>query len=142
MVVDLVVGELDRVHERIAGRFGRAEPRARVREYVSGLVAGLERNNGWTAEHAGEVSQGLSNNGPASGDSELKIAIATDCAFGQGPYVTPAYDERPCCRPLALDTPREFEGKQLEPEHQEFGILGTWCRVSTIRQPSRQRTSR
>ena len=45
------------LHERIAGRFGRAEPRARVREYVSGLVAGLERKNGWTlAEWAGEVS--------------------------------------------------------------------------------------
>ena len=57
MVVELVVGELDRVHERIGGRFGRAEPRARVREYVSGLVAGLERKNGWTlAEHAGAVS--------------------------------------------------------------------------------------
>src|SRR5215471_14493907 len=57
MVVELVVGELDRVHERIAGRFGRAEPRARVREYVSGLVAGVERKNGWTlAEWAGEVS--------------------------------------------------------------------------------------
>jgi SRSO17 transposase len=35
----------------------RAEPRARAREYVSGLVAGLERKNGWTlAEHAGAVS--------------------------------------------------------------------------------------
>ena len=57
MLVDLAAGELDRVHERIAGRFGRAEPRARVREYVSGLVAGLERKNGWTlAERAGEVS--------------------------------------------------------------------------------------
>jgi hypothetical protein len=56
MVVDLVAGELDWVHERIAGRFGRAEPRARVREYVSGLVAGLERENGWTlAGHAGEA---------------------------------------------------------------------------------------
>ncbi len=56
-MVDLVAAELDRVHERIAGRFGRAEPRARVREYVSGLVAGLERKNGWTlAEWAGEVS--------------------------------------------------------------------------------------
>src|SRR5580693_600943 len=55
-MVDLVAVELDRVHERIAGRFGRAEPRARVREYVSGLVAGLERKNGWTlAEHAGEA---------------------------------------------------------------------------------------
>lgn len=57
MVVDLVVAELDRVHERVAGRFARSEPRTRVREYVSGLVAGLERKNGWTlAERAGEVS--------------------------------------------------------------------------------------
>ena len=57
MMVDLVAAELDRVHERIAGRFARSEPRARVREYVSGLVAGLERKNGWTlAERAGETS--------------------------------------------------------------------------------------
>jgi len=57
MVVDVVAAELDRVHERIADRFWRSEPRARVRKYVSGLVAGLERKNGWTlAERAGEVS--------------------------------------------------------------------------------------
>jgi SRSO17 transposase len=57
VVTDLVVAELDRLHGRIAGRFGRAEPRGRCREYVSGLVAGLERKNGWTlAEQAGEVS--------------------------------------------------------------------------------------
>jgi SRSO17 transposase len=57
MVVDVAAAELDRVHGRIAGRFARSEPRARVREYVSGLVAGLERKNGWTlAERAGEVS--------------------------------------------------------------------------------------
>ena len=40
MMVDVAASELDRVHERIAGRFARAEPRARVREYVSGLLAG------------------------------------------------------------------------------------------------------
>ena len=57
MVAGIAEAELDRVHERIAGRFARAEPRARVREYLSGLVAGLERKNGWTlAERAGEVS--------------------------------------------------------------------------------------
>src|SRR5215470_18763240 len=57
VVTDLVAAELGVVHERIAGRFARAEPRARVRGYVSGLVAGLERKNGWTlAEHAGDVS--------------------------------------------------------------------------------------
>ena len=57
MVVDIAAAELDAVHGRIAGRFARAEPRARVREYLAGLVAGLERKNGWTlAERAGEVS--------------------------------------------------------------------------------------
>src|SRR5919197_812602 len=57
VVVDVAVAELDRLHGRISGRFARAEPRARVREYVSGLVAGLERKNGWSlAEHAGDVS--------------------------------------------------------------------------------------
>ena len=56
MVVDLAAGELERALERISGRFARAEPRARVRRYVSGLVAGLERKNGWTlAEQAGET---------------------------------------------------------------------------------------
>lgn len=57
MVVDVAAVELDRLHGRVAGRFARAEPRARMREYVTGLVAGLERKNGWTlAERAGEGS--------------------------------------------------------------------------------------
>ena len=43
--------------ELIAGRFGRVEPRRRVGAYLRGLLAGLERKNGWTlAEHAGAVS--------------------------------------------------------------------------------------
>jgi SRSO17 transposase len=55
VVVDVAVAELDALHERVGGRFARSEPRARVREYVSGLAAGLERKNGWTlAERAGE----------------------------------------------------------------------------------------
>ncbi|MGY1984554.1 IS701 family transposase [Nocardia gipuzkoensis] len=57
MVVDVVAAELDSLHARIGGRFARSEPRERVREYVTGLVAGLERKNGWTlAEAAGAVS--------------------------------------------------------------------------------------
>ncbi|ANS32552.1 transposase (plasmid) [Rhodococcus opacus] len=57
MVLDLVVAELEALHERISDRFARSEPRSRVREYVTGLVAGLERKNGWTlAERAGEMS--------------------------------------------------------------------------------------
>src|SRR5579884_343920 len=47
--------ELERAHALIAGRFTRSEPRERARAYLSGLVAGLERKNGWTlAEYAGE----------------------------------------------------------------------------------------
>ncbi|MDF3313958.1 hypothetical protein P3H15_55155, partial [Rhodococcus sp. T2V] len=43
--------------DRVTGRILWSEPRSRVREYVTGLVAGLERKNGWTlAERAGEVS--------------------------------------------------------------------------------------
>ncbi len=43
--------------ELIAGRFGRVEPRRRVGAYLRGLLAGLERKNGWTlAERAGAVS--------------------------------------------------------------------------------------
>jgi hypothetical protein len=57
VVTDVGVAELDRVHGRVAGQFIQSEPRVRVREYVSGLVAGLERKNGWTlAERAGEGS--------------------------------------------------------------------------------------
>jgi SRSO17 transposase len=47
---------LDRLHERIAHRFGRAEVRARVRRYVRGLLARVERKNGWQlAEAIGEA---------------------------------------------------------------------------------------
>jgi SRSO17 transposase len=58
-VVDLAgwVASLDAVVELIAERFARSEPRWRVGTYLRGLLAGLERKNGWTlAEHAGAVS--------------------------------------------------------------------------------------
>jgi len=58
-VVDLAgwVAALDALVELISGRFRRAEPRRRVGAYLRGLLAGLERKNGWTvAEHAGAVS--------------------------------------------------------------------------------------
>ena len=58
-MVDLAgwVARLDAVVGLIGSRFGRSEPRARVGDYVRGLLAGLERKNGWTvAEHAGAVS--------------------------------------------------------------------------------------
>ena len=50
---------LEEVHARIAGRFARAEPRARVLAYLRGLLGQLERKNGWTlAEAAGGLLPG------------------------------------------------------------------------------------
>ncbi|MGB8385465.1 MAG: IS701 family transposase, partial [Dermatophilaceae bacterium] len=44
------------LHARIEPRFARSEARERVLAYVGGLLAPLERKNGWTlAERAGEA---------------------------------------------------------------------------------------
>ncbi|MFC6082312.1 IS701 family transposase [Sphaerisporangium aureirubrum] len=49
------VAGLDDLFARVAGRFGRPEPRRRARAYVRGLLAPIEGKNGWTlAEAAGE----------------------------------------------------------------------------------------
>jgi SRSO17 transposase len=46
---------LDELVERIVPRFHRIEPRRRVRTYLQGLLAPIERKNGWQlAEHAGD----------------------------------------------------------------------------------------
>ena len=47
--------ELARLHDRFADCFPRSEPRERAPRYVWGLLAPLERKNGWTlAEGAGD----------------------------------------------------------------------------------------
>src|SRR5215213_7843178 len=47
--------ELDRLLERIGPRFSRVEVRRRVRAYLQGLIAPVERKNGWQlAEAAGD----------------------------------------------------------------------------------------
>jgi SRSO17 transposase len=49
-------GELDALHGRFAHRFGRSEPRESALAYMRGLIAPLERKNGWTlAEEAGHA---------------------------------------------------------------------------------------
>jgi len=55
-VTDCWNATLDALHARIAGRFRRAEARTRVRRYLDGLLAPVERKNGWQrAEHLGEA---------------------------------------------------------------------------------------
>jgi SRSO17 transposase len=51
------VSGLDALFARVAGRFGRVEPRRQARAYVMGLLAPVERKNGWQlAEAAGDSS--------------------------------------------------------------------------------------
>ena len=48
---------LDEVVGRIAPRFARAEPRRRASAYLRGLLAPVERKNGWQlAEAAGDAT--------------------------------------------------------------------------------------
>ncbi|MBP2056090.1 SRSO17 transposase [Streptomyces griseochromogenes] len=50
----LWAAELDSVFGRVAGRFSRVGLRWRMRDYVRGLLAPVERKNGWQfAEYAG-----------------------------------------------------------------------------------------
>src|SRR6266700_7010890 len=47
--------ELAKLHARIAPRFRRAEVRSRARRFLEGLLAPVERKNGWQlAEELGE----------------------------------------------------------------------------------------
>src|SRR3712207_4407569 len=51
--------ELDALAARIAPRFSRAEPRRRALAYLRGLLAPLERKNGWgLAQAAGDATPG------------------------------------------------------------------------------------
>ncbi|MET9695177.1 IS701 family transposase, partial [Streptomyces sp. NPDC006514] len=50
----LWAGELKSLHGRFVHRFSRSEPRESAFAYMQGLIAPLERKNGWTlAEEAG-----------------------------------------------------------------------------------------
>ena len=55
--VSLWADELGRLQERFVHRFSRTEPRETALAYMRGLIAPLERKNGWTlAEQAGHTA--------------------------------------------------------------------------------------
>ena len=57
MAVGAEAAALERLAGRIAPRFGRVEPRRRALAYLQGLVAPVERKNGWQlAEAAGDTT--------------------------------------------------------------------------------------
>ena len=48
---------IEGVHQCIAGRFRRPEPRRRALDYLRGLLSPVERKNGWQlAEQAGDAT--------------------------------------------------------------------------------------
>src|ERR1700694_5596629 len=59
----------ERLHERIAHRFGRVEVRARVRRYLAGLLARVERKNGW------QVAEAIGEEGPQGVQRLLNAAV-------------------------------------------------------------------
>jgi SRSO17 transposase len=55
--LDSWVAGLDELFARVACRFGRVEPRRQARAYLTGLLAPVERKNGWQlAEAAGDAT--------------------------------------------------------------------------------------
>jgi SRSO17 transposase len=55
-VIEVWVAGFEDAFARVAGRFGRVEARRRARGYLRGLLAPVERKNGWQlAEAAGEA---------------------------------------------------------------------------------------
>ena len=58
---------IERVHECIAGRFRRPEPRKRVLEYLKGLLSPVERKNGWQLAESSGLCHSLRGAAPAVG---------------------------------------------------------------------------
>uniref|UniRef100_UPI003873A583 hypothetical protein n=1 Tax=Actinoallomurus rhizosphaericola TaxID=2952536 RepID=UPI003873A583 len=52
------VSGLDALFARVAGRFGRVEPRRQARAYVTGLLAPVERKNGTRSGRRNTVRTG------------------------------------------------------------------------------------
>src|SRR4051812_39999722 len=86
------VSGLDALFGRVAGRFGRVEPRKQARAYVMGLLAPVERKNGWQlAEAAGDSSpdrmQRLLNSAGGGGGGvrvELGVYVVERVGRGEG----------------------------------------------------------
>src|SRR5688572_28811180 len=57
------------LHERIARRFGRVEVRARVQRYLAGLLARVERKNGW------QLAEAIGEAGPQGVQRLLRAAV-------------------------------------------------------------------
>jgi hypothetical protein len=71
----------DQIMARIAGRFGRVEPRATARAYLLGLLSSVERKNCWQlAEQAGHVRTGPMTCEPSRDRCRWSALVTVDSA--------------------------------------------------------------
>jgi len=121
---------LDALHARIAPRFARAEARTRVRRYLDGLLAPVERKNGWQlAEHLGEAGpqgvQRLLNAADWDADAvrdDLAVFVAERLGDPEGVLIM---DETGFLKKGAksVGVARQYSGTAGRRENQQIGVF-------------------
>ncbi len=121
---------VDAVHTRIAPRFRRAEARARARRYLIGLLAPVERKNGWQlAEHLGEAGpqgvQRLLNAANWDADSvrdDVRAFVVEHLAAPDGVLVL---DETGFLKKgtKSVGVARQYSGTAGRRENQQIGVF-------------------
>lgn len=125
---------LDALHARIAPRFARAEARTRVRRYLDGLLAPLERKNGWQlAEHLGESGpqgvQRLLNAADWDADAvrdDLTAFVAEHLGDPEGVLIM---DETGFLKKgtKSVGVARQYSGTAGRRENQQIGVFLTYA---------------
>ncbi len=125
---------LDALHTRIAPRFARAEARTRVRRYLDGLLAPLERKNGWQlAEHLGEAGpqgvQRLLNAAAWDADAvrdDLTAFVAEHLGDAEGVLIM---DETGFLKKgtKSVGVQRQYSGTAGRRENQQIGVFLTYA---------------
>ncbi len=125
---------LDALHARIAPRFARAEARTRVRRYLDGLLAPLERKNGWQlAEHLGEAGpqgvQRLLNAADWDAEAVRDDLIAFVAEHLGDPEGVLVMDETGFLKKGAksVGVARQYSGTAGRRENQQIGVFLTYA---------------
>ncbi len=125
---------LDALHTRIAPRFARAEARTRVRRYLDGLLAPVERKNGWQlAEHLGEAGpqgvQRLLNAADWDADAvrdDLSAFVVEHLGDAEGVLIM---DETGFLKKgtKSVGVQRQYSGTAGRRENQQIGVFLTYA---------------
>lgn len=120
-------------HARFADLFARSEQRDRSREYLRGLLGGVERRNGWQlAEHLGEaVPDGTQRllNGASWSASAARDRLIAFCAeqFGH-PEGVLVFDETGFIKKgtRSVGVARQYSGTAGKVENCQVGVFASY----------------